>query len=424
VDANIPSEAYLRDRSVSMQAVLDELNAAGNTLNIVVLDACRDNPFGWRRSGSRGLHVVSNPSANSIIVYATRAGWTAADGEGRNGLFTTHLLNNLKKPGIEVSEMFRRTGADVRRASNDAQIPEIYSQFFDDVYLGTRPAVAVQPTPAPAPTPVVNPQPRPAPTPVVNPQPTPRPAPANMVWVEGGAFQMGSNNGGNGEKPVHTVTVKSFYMGKYEVTQKEWVEVMGTTIAQQRDMVNKSYSLDGEGDNYPMYNVHWYEAVEYCNKLSQKEGLTPAYRGSGDNITCNFNASGYRLPTEAEWEYAARGGTKDYLSYEYADGNGVDAVSWYWDNSGGITHPVGMKQPNSLGLYDMSGNVSEWCWDWFGAYSSGSQTNPSGASSGPTRVSRGGSWINGAAFVWSSASRSPTDPSIRASSLGFRVVRP
>jgi WD40 repeat protein len=152
VDANIPSEAYLRDRSVSMSAALDELNAAGNTLNIIVLDACRDNPFGWRRSGTRGLQVVTNQPADSIIVYATSAGSTATDGTGRNGLFTTHLLNNLKKPGLSVRDMFDQTGADVRRASSGAQIPAIYSQFFDVAYLGTRPA-AVTPTPSPQPRP-------------------------------------------------------------------------------------------------------------------------------------------------------------------------------------------------------------------------------------------------------------------------------
>jgi tetratricopeptide (TPR) repeat protein len=160
VNANIPSEAYLRNRAVSMPVVLDELNAAGNTLNIVVLDACRDNPFSWRRSGTRGLQVVSNQPADSIIVYATSAGSTAADGIGRNGLFTTHLLNNLKKPGLSVRDLFDQTGADVRRASNNVQVPAIYSQFFDVAYLGTRPAVV---TPAPSPAPV---QPAPNPTPV------------------------------------------------------------------------------------------------------------------------------------------------------------------------------------------------------------------------------------------------------------------
>jgi formylglycine-generating enzyme required for sulfatase activity len=244
-----------------------------------------------------------------------------------------------------------------------------------------------------------------------------------MVFVEGGTFQMGSSNGDSDEKPVHMVTVKSFYMGKYEVTQKEWREIMGATVAQQRDMTDKGIPLSGEGDNYPMYYVSWNEAIEYCNKRSLKEGLTPAYRGSGNNITCDFNATGYRLPTEAEWEYAARGGNQDYLTYEYSGGNSADAVAWYGNNSGNRTHPVGIKQPNSLGLYDMSGNVWEWCWDWFGGYSSGSQTNPMGASSGTYRVARGGSWGNDAADV-RSAYRSNNTPSHRYSILGFRLVRP
>jgi tetratricopeptide (TPR) repeat protein len=157
VDANIQSENFLRQKAVSVQAVLGELNDAGNALNIVVLDACRDNPFSWRRSGNRGLQVVNNQPADSIIVYATSAGSTAADGAGRNGLFTTQLLNNLKKPGLSVREVFDQTGADVRRASGGAQIPAIYSQFFDVAYLGTRPAVVTpQPAPAPSPTPARN----------------------------------------------------------------------------------------------------------------------------------------------------------------------------------------------------------------------------------------------------------------------------
>jgi formylglycine-generating enzyme required for sulfatase activity/TolB-like protein len=292
-------------------------------------------------------------------------------------------------------------------------------------------------------------------------------APANMVLVEGGTFLMGSTNGDGDEQPVHTVTVSSFYMGKYEVTQKEWAEVMGTTIAQQRDMRDRDNQLYGTGDNYPMYYVSWYEAVEYCNTLSVKEGLTPAYRVSGGSVVCDFNASGYRLPTEAEWEYAARGGGKDPPSYEYAGGNSVDAVAWYEDNSGETAHPVGTKQPNGLGLYDMSGNVWERCWDKYGSYSSGKQTNPtgvsrasranrgsrlfyyaggvpdstgsgtssgsdtssgsstssgSGASSEPRRIWRGGSWYQ-AAYRARSAYRGMTGPSTRYSDSGFRVVR-
>jgi formylglycine-generating enzyme required for sulfatase activity len=169
--------------------------------------------------------------------------------------------------------------------------------------------------------------------------------------------------------------------------------------------------------------VNWYEAVEYCNRLSLKEGLTPAYRGSGDSIVCDFNATGYRLPTEAEWEYAAKAGNKNYLSYEYSGGNSVERVAWHSGNSGNSTHPVGTKQPNDLGLYDMSGNVWEWCWDWYGSYSGGSQTDPRGASSGTSRVVRGGSWNSDAASV-RSAIRRYNPPSNRRDYLGFRLVRP
>jgi hypothetical protein len=139
VDANIPSESYLRQRAISVQTTLDELNQAGNELNIVVLDACRDNPFSWRRSGARGLAMVSYQPADSIIVYATSAGSTAADGSGRNGLFTGQLLNNLKTPGIDVNEVFRLTMSDVARVSGNIQRPAIYNQFAGIAYLGLKP---------------------------------------------------------------------------------------------------------------------------------------------------------------------------------------------------------------------------------------------------------------------------------------------
>ena len=147
VGANIPSENSLRDRAINVQWALAELNDAGNELNVVVLDACRDNPFSWKRSGNRGLSVVANQPADSIIVYATSAGSTAADGNGRNGLFTSYLLNNLKTPDLAVDEIFKRTGADVARASNRTQIPAIYSQYFDTAYFGNKPtaAAAAQP---------------------------------------------------------------------------------------------------------------------------------------------------------------------------------------------------------------------------------------------------------------------------------------
>ena len=246
---------------------------------------------------------------------------------------------------------------------------------------------------------------------------------ANFVRVEGGTFQMGTASGGNdNERPVRQVTLKSFSMSKYPVTQKEWYEIMGTTIQQQRDMADRTWSMRGEGDNNPMYYVSWHEAIEYCNRRSQREGLTPVYSGSGNNITCNWNANGYRLPTEAEWEYAAKGGNTTMLLTDYSGSNSVDAVAWYSGNSGNSTKPVGTKAPNGLGIYDMSGNVWEWCWDWYGTYPSGAQTDPRGVSSGSHRVYRSGSWFFPTAGV-RSAYRGLNTPSYRSNYVGFRVVR-
>jgi sulfatase modifying factor 1 len=191
--------------------------------------------------------------------------------------------------------------------------------------------------------------------------------PPGFVLVEAGTFQMGSFYGEEDERPAHSVTIsRSFYMSKYEATQKQWREVIGTNPSKFK------------GDDLPVENVTWYDVVEYCNRLSGREGLTPCYSGSGANITCDFSANGYRLPTEAEWEYAARGGTRS-KGFNYAGGNPAGKVGWNRDNSGNGTHPVGQKTPNELGLYDMSGNVGEWCWDWYGYYDAAPATDPGGA---------------------------------------------
>ena len=369
----------------------------------------RDNPFSWKRSGSRGLTVVSNQPADSIIVYATSAGSIAADGTGRNGLFTSQLLNNLKTPGLAVDEVFKRTGADVARASNRTQIPAIYSQFFETAYLGSKPqttTITVTPQPAPVPAPAVQPTPAPAVQPTPQPAPAVQPSsvPANMVRIQGGTFTMGSptnESDRQNDEVQHQVTVSSFYMGKYEVMQKEYQEVMGE---------NPSHI---KGDNLPVENVSWYDAVEYCNRRSQKEGLTPAYTRNGDNVTWNRNANGYRLPTEAEWEYACRAGTTTPFNTGYY-------ITKIQTNFGGNTMPVGSFAPNAWGLYDMHGNVWEWCWDWYGNYSSGAQTDPNGAVTGSNRVARGGYWYFGQRMR--SAYRNSYGPSVRRNDVGFRLV--
>jgi formylglycine-generating enzyme required for sulfatase activity len=256
--------------------------------------------------------------------------------------------------------------------------------------------------------------------------PAPQAASEGFVFVEGGAFTMGSPSTeaerNSDESPQHQVTISSFYMGQYEVTQAEYEAVMGTNPS------------NWKGGNLPVEMVSWYDAIRYCNKRSEKEGLTPAYTISGSAespyVTWNKSANGYRLPTEAEWEYACRAGTKG----PFNTGNNITTSQANYDgnypyngNAKGEyrrkTTVVDSFAPNNWGLYNMHGNVWEWCWDWYGAYESGSQTDPAGAASGSFRVIRGGSWGSDAQVV-RSAYRYDFPPSARRYGLGFRLVRP
>jgi formylglycine-generating enzyme required for sulfatase activity len=264
--------------------------------------------------------------------------------------------------------------------------------------------------------------------------------PANLVFVKGGTLKnTRSNYYGKG------ITLSSFYIGKFDVTQKEWVEVMGSNPSKFK------------GDKLPVESVNWYDAIEYCNKRSTREGLTPYYNidkrkkdpnnkpdpkfGDLDTIkwtvTINPGTNGYRLPTEAEWEYAAGGGQMS-RSYTFSGSNNIEEVAWYWRNAGDkpLTgfwlwstleqnhdrpRPVGGKSPNELGLYDMSGNVREWCWDWYGDLET-HVTNPKGNPSGFNRVWKGGGWMGDAPY---------TEPAFRGRlaangtgpDQGFRVCR-
>ena len=234
-----------------------------------------------------------------------------------------------------------------------------------------------------------------------------------MVFVQGDTFQMGDtwDDGESDEKPVHKVTVNSFYIGKYEVTQAQYQEIMGNNPS------------DFRGDNLPVEQVRWYDAVSFCNRLSKREGLEPCYTINDTDVTCDFTKNGYRLPTEAEWEYAARGGNQSQ-GYKYSGSNNPDAVAWYYDNSENQTHDVGSKQPNELGIYDMSGNVWEWCWDWYALdyYENSPYDNPKGPNIGLPRVRRGGCWANIARHV-RMANRSYVIPSSSSNYLGFRLLR-
>jgi uncharacterized repeat protein (TIGR02543 family) len=253
--------------------------------------------------------------------------------------------------------------------------------------------------------------------------------PPTMIAVPGGAFTMGSPESevdrNSNEGPQHQVTVSSFYMGKHEVTQKEYYDTMGSWPD-----TAPSDTL-GLGDSYPMYNVTWYDAIEYCNRRSGDEGLTPAYTVSGETVTWDKSASGYRLPTEAEWEYACRAGTTTTFSTGdtiTTDQVNFDGTFQYNMNPAGVnrgkTTEAGSFAPNDWGLYDMHGNVYEWCWDWYASsYDSGPLTDPDGAVSSNYRVRRGGSWINTGRYL-RSAYRSYIYYSDRSNLVGFRLVRP
>lgn len=253
-----------------------------------------------------------------------------------------------------------------------------------------------------------------------------------MLPVEGGSFEMGGTHElFERERPIHTVAVSSFAMSETEITQAQWLAVMGTLP-----------KASTEGDNYPVLGVSWYEAVDFCNALSRKEGKTPAYtidkinilpkqENSGDDIrwrvTCDWKANGYRLPTEAEWEYAARGG-KQSQAYIFSGSNVLNEVAWWEDNAGTSAHVVKSKKPNELGLYDLSGNVEEWCWDWYDAayYAKSSATDPRGPKSGSYyRVLRGGDWavrsgVDG--FLLRACHRDYGAMHVGTLSYGFRVV--
>ena len=231
-----------------------------------------------------------------------------------------------------------------------------------------------------------------------------------MVRIEPGKFWMGSPSGEENrddDEIRHQVSITQvFAMGSTEVTQELYEEVMG-----------KNPSRFAGGRN-PVEQVSWHDAVKLCNGLSEMEGLEPAYRISGETVTWDRSANGYRLPTEAEWEYAARGGEEQV----YSGSDDIGDVAWYSSNSSKRTHEVGGKQSNAWGLYDMTGNVWEWVWDWYGEYPSGTSTDPAGASTGSRRVDRGGSWSNDPRYA-RVADRVRDGPGYRSFYLGFRLAR-
>ncbi|MBE2278781.1 MAG: SUMF1/EgtB/PvdO family nonheme iron enzyme [Ignavibacteriaceae bacterium] len=235
-----------------------------------------------------------------------------------------------------------------------------------------------------------------------------------MVFVKGGTFVFGCIQGRDGkcldsETPSHQVTLDDFFISTHEVNQFQWEQVMGFNPSTYK------------GDSLPVSDISWFEAVQFCNYLSEREGLSNVYLINGTEVTKLHGSNGYRLPTEAEWEFAARGGLKS-KGFLYSGDNKLNQVGWYQKNSGSKPHSIMSLKPNELGIYDMSGNVWEWCWDIYGPYTSSNKTNPLGPSAGKNRVYRGASWFNSDVEA-RLAFRKSLPPGSKYFNLGFRLAR-
>ena len=529
VNANIEVEDDVEYESIDVGRVLGKMNAANNRLNVVILDACRNNPFSRSfRSGNKGLAQVNAP-VGTYIAYATAPGSVAADGRGKNGLFTSKLIKHMNE-GIAIEKLFKKVRTDVKRATNGKQIPwtsssmegnfyfklpkaianigktsnhmdvdkdtvfwesissssnpVLYEAYLKEFPSGKYKAIAqirlqelksqlvknIQQSEIKKYSLFVNPDPDDARIRILNIVPkykrgiklksgryhievsksgyekvkkwitiddmdksieislkrrnvqqayfystntyTDPVTGMNFVDVKGGCYEMGDTfgDGKNDEKPVHKVCVDDFYIGIYEVTQRQWKKIMG----------NNPSKFKSCGYSCPVEYVNWDDVQKFIGKLNNQTGKH------------------FRLPTEAEWEYAARSGGK---KEKYSGGNYVNAVAWYKDNSGKKTHRVGLKKANGLGIYDMTGNVGEWCFDrydekyynklslnkaseaWYDECDSNEEliNNPIGPPKGSYRVVRGGGWNNSARDT-RVTNRDRSRPNVRYNNLGFRLV--
>ena len=416
VDADITGEEDVPNQSLAMKQIMDVLGDAKTRLNLVFLDACRNNPYSRSfRSGSDGLSKVNAPTG-TLISFATRPGSVAADGVGRNGLYTGALLDAMDNKGQPIEQVLKRVVTSVKAGSRNQQEPwmegSIEGEFcfskcmtiaqvglsddralWDSVkdsrdvndlnaYLRKFPQglfAEVASNRIKSMAQVITPLSTPS---VASSLPTTNLQPVStfkdcedcpdMVVIPAGTFLMGSKpdpfsgfQPSSDEQPQRAVSIKSFSIGKYEITQEQWYAVMGTMPSKFK------------GRNLPVEQVSWSAAQEFVMKLSQKTGKN------------------YRLPTEAEWEYSARAGSQTLFSFGNNESE-LELFAWSTQNSENKTNPVGGKLPNKFGLHDMHGNVWEWtqdCWNdsYLGAPTDGSSWT---AGSCSFRVMRGGSWNN------------------------------
>ena len=364
-DAQIAQEPDIAAVGVGLSGVLDQLdNRPKGAVSLVIVDACRNNPFGVGGKGERrGLGELT-PPRGTLLLYAASPGQEADDNQrGNNGLFTAHLLTQLKTPGLDVEDAFDAVSLAVEDASRGRQIPWSGGNLRGKVYLAGAPGAAGEDAPPPLATsaPTVA-------TTTPNQTWTEPKTGMEFVWVPGGSFQMGCGGAWAGEceddeKPARQVALKGYWMAKTEVTQAQWQKVMGSNPS----------SFKGCTD-CPVESVSWNDAQAFIAKLDPG------------------GQQGLRLPTEAEWEYACRSGGKEDL---YCGGSDLDRLGWYgYEKSGKKTHPVGGKTANGLGLYDMSGNVWEWTCSAYEEQYAGAERECSNKNDlSPRRVLRGGSWF-------------------------------
>lgn len=359
VDAQIKSESAVFSESVSMNTVLEQINVS--TVSIVILDACRNNPFerSFRKIGGGGLAQMDAPKG-SFIAYATAPGRTAADGDGRHGLFTQELLRYINEPGLPLESVFKRVRASVATRSGDAQIPWDSSSMTGEFFFKpAKQGAEVTATP----------------------------------HVAGSQMETGLQEQGSTTPPADAMQAErdcagcpimvripgtDYEIGKYEVTQGEWKAVMGTIPEQ---------TFKYCGDTCPVEHVSWNDIQKFIRKLNAMTGRL------------------YRLPTEAEWEHACYGGNRT----KHCGSDDPDAIAWYGANSGGTIHPAGEKQPNGYGLYDMSGNLWEWMQDCYDRRCEG-------------RAGRGGSWRSDA-YQLLPSTRNSSAPGEAGDYIGFRLAR-
>lgn len=413
---------YRRERDVEMwavesRAVLARMEEAGNPLNIVILDACRDSPLPpeSRTAGSRGLARDTVPSG-ALIAYATAPGRTADDRRGaRNGLYTGHLLQALREPGLRLEDVFGRVRDAVERDSARQQSPEEVVKLIGQPFYfmpqvpSVGAPVVVPPRAEPPATPhlpnlLVPADPEDIVTGTILRDCSDCP---EMVVLPSGIYQMGDSRGDGfpNERPVRTVRINQrFAIGRFEVSQRIWREVTGTNPSEFKDC----------GDQCPVENVSWSDVQQFIQALRAKTGKN------------------YRLPTEAEWEYACRAGGE----HKFCGSDDAGLVAWYATpfsislfrgESEGRVHPIGSRKPNGWGLYDFSGNVSEWVQDCYEktGYDRDQPVNGSAHEPGEGcthRVVRGGNWNTYEGGMHSSV-RSGGSPNNRVNYRGFRLAR-